>query len=154
VRLLVQLDVGEGQPRRLGGPLHPLAAAQHRTDAGQHLVEAEGLGDVVVAAQGQPGHLVLGRISCGEEQDGGVGAVLAQPPDDAEPVEAGHHHVEHQQVGAELLGEGERLLAIGRGGHLEAGVAQARRQQFADVRLVVDHEQPGLGLLSARGRRG
>ena len=47
-------------------------------------------------------------------------AGLAQPADDAEAVEARHHHVEHQQVGAERVGQRQRLLPVGRGGHLEA----------------------------------
>jgi hypothetical protein len=73
-----------------------------------------------------------------------VPARLAHPPDDAESVQAGHHHVEDQQVRTERLGEGKRLLAVGGRGHLEARVAQARGEQLADVRLVVDHEQPCL----------
>ncbi len=49
---------------------HRLGAAQHGTDAGHHLVEAEGLGHIVVAADGQAGDLVVGVIPCGEEDDG------------------------------------------------------------------------------------
>src|SRR3712207_7328064 len=51
----------------------------------------------------QTGHLVLGGVPRGEEEDRGVRAVLPQPADHAEAVEPGHHHVQHQQVGAELL---------------------------------------------------
>jgi hypothetical protein len=55
VALLVELDVGERQPGRLRrGLMRACGAPQDRTDAGDHLVEAERLGDVVVAAQGQP----------------------------------------------------------------------------------------------------
>ena len=70
---------------------------------------------------------------------------LPQPADDAEAVQARHHHVEHQQVGAERVGQREGLLPVGRRGHLEARVAQAGREQLADVGLVVHDEQPGLG---------
>ena len=38
-----------------------------------------------------------------------------------------------------------RLVAVHGGRHLEAGEAQAGRQQLDDVGLVVDHQQPGLG---------
>ena len=42
--------------------------AQDGLDAGHHLLEAEGLGDVVVAAEGQAPDLVLGGVAGGEEQ--------------------------------------------------------------------------------------
>ena len=121
------------------------AAAQHRADPGEHLLEAERLGDVVVAAEGEAGDLVLGGVAGGEEQHGRVPARCAQPPDDVEAVQVRHHHVEHDQVGAERVGQGERLLAVGGRGDLEAGEAQAGREQLEDVGLVVDDEQPGLG---------
>jgi hypothetical protein len=73
-----------------------------------------------------------------------VPAGLPQPADDAEPVQSRHHHVEDQQIGAEGLRERQRLLAVRGGGDLEPGVAQAGRQQLADVRLVVDDEEPRL----------
>ena len=44
------------------------AAPQHRPDPGEDLVEAERLGHVVVAAQRQPGDLVLRGVARGEEQ--------------------------------------------------------------------------------------
>ena len=47
-------------------------AAQDRLDAGDDLVEAERLGDVVVAADREAGDLVLGVVLGGEEQDGAV----------------------------------------------------------------------------------
>jgi hypothetical protein len=42
------------------------------------------------------------------------------------------------------LGGLHGLGARGRGDHVEARVAQAGRQQFQDVRLVLDDEQPGV----------
>jgi hypothetical protein len=45
-------------------------AAQDRLDARDDLVEAERLGDVVVAADGEAGDLVLGVVLRGEEEDG------------------------------------------------------------------------------------
>src|SRR3712207_7669600 len=46
-------------------------AAQDRLDASDDLVEAERLRDVVVAADGEAGDLVLGVVFRGEEQDRG-----------------------------------------------------------------------------------
>src|SRR6266540_7312276 len=49
----------------------------------------------------------------------------------------------------------QRLEAAGRRGDLEAGVAQARREQLQDVGLVLDHQEPRLRLPLPvrRGRR-
>jgi hypothetical protein len=61
VRVGVELDVGERDPRALclaAGPL--VDAAEHRLDARDHLGEAERLGDVVVAAERQTMDLVFG----------------------------------------------------------------------------------------------
>ena len=49
-----------------------LGAAEDGPDPGHDLVEAEGLGDVVVAADGEAGDLVLGVVLRGQEQDGEV----------------------------------------------------------------------------------
>jgi hypothetical protein len=40
-----------------------------------------------------------------------------------------------------LLGELQRLRPVRRRHHVEAGEAQARRQQLADVRLIVHDQQ-------------
>jgi hypothetical protein len=50
------------------------------------------------------------------------------------------------------LGGAQRLEAAGGAGDLEPGEAQARREEFQDVRLVLDHQQPGLRALPL-GRR-
>ena len=51
VRVLVQLEVGEDQPALVGRLA--AGAAQDRPDPGHDLLQAERLGDVVVAADGQ-----------------------------------------------------------------------------------------------------
>ena len=116
-------------------------AAQDRADPGDDLLQAERLGDVVVAADGQALDLVGGVVARGEEQHGDVLALLAQPAGDGEPVHVGEHHVEHHEVGLDLAGEAQRGAAVGGREHLEAGEPQGGREQLADVRLVVDDEQ-------------
>src|SRR6185437_1111583 len=82
VAVLVQLDVGEGEHRadRLAGA----GPAQHGPDPGGQFLQAEGLGQVVIAAQGQAGHLVGLGVTGGEEDHRHPAAVPAQPPHDVE----------------------------------------------------------------------
>src|SRR6266511_1394455 len=148
VALFVQLQVGDPQPDR-GRRRHPCAgAAEHRPDAGEHLLEAERLGDVVVAADRQPGHLVLGGVPRRQEQHRGSRAARPEPAGHVEAVQVGQHHVEDDQVRAVSLGGLQGLEAARGGCDLEAGEPQAGRQQLQDVGLVLDHQQPGLRLLT------
>ena len=77
-------------------------AAHERPQPGHDLLEAERLGDVVVAAGRQPGHPVLDGVAGGEEQDRDVLAVGAQLRQHGEPVEVGQHDVEDDGVGPEV----------------------------------------------------
>ena len=68
---------------------------------------------------------------------------VPEPARDREAVEVGQHHVEHDQVGPELV---DRQLGSpsGRDLHrLEALVAQGGRDRVRDRRLVVDDEDAG-----------
>ena len=119
-------------------------AAQDDSQPGDDLFQAERLGDVVVAAEGQPGDLVLQRITGGKEQRGRVDAVGAQSAQHPETVHTGHHHVEDHRVRLDFAGQIERRCAISRGVDLEALKFEADRQQFDDGVLVVDDENPCL----------
>ena len=67
VGVLVHLDVGETQdPAVLVLGSHPTQDGVH---PGHDLGEGERLGHVVVAADGEAGHLVLDGVAGGEEQD-------------------------------------------------------------------------------------
>ena len=81
------------------GALAGGGAAQHRLGAGDQLVEAERLLQVVVTAEGEPADLVLGGVAGGEEQHRRAVAVGAQPAAHLEAVEVGHHHVEEDEIG-------------------------------------------------------
>ena len=102
VRALVHLDVGEAQDAVVLGLVPD--AAQDGVDPGDDLGQGERLGHVVVAADGQAGHLVLDGVAGGEEEDGHPDPVGPQPPGHLEPVEVGQHDVEDDQVGRVLLG--------------------------------------------------
>ena len=72
---------------------------------------------------------------------------VTQPPRDREAVEVGEHHVEHDQVGPELV---DRQLGGSAGAdlhRLEALVAEGGRDGVRDRGLVVDDEH-------LRGARG
>jgi len=68
---------------------------------------------------------------------------------DGEAVHVREHDVEHHEIGLEVAHELPRAVAVGCRVHLEAGEAQGCGQQLADVRLVVDDDEPGL---RGRGR--
>ena len=74
-------------------------AAQHRVDPQHQLARAERLGDVVVGAQLEPDDPVGLRRPSAVSMITGTSLVLAQPAADLEPVDAGQHQVEHDQVG-------------------------------------------------------
>ncbi len=138
--LVVHLQVREREhvvlPDRHG-------AAQHGVDPGHELVEAEGLGHVVVAAGGEAPDLVLGAVAGGEEQHGRPVAPGPQPPAHLRAVDVGQHDVQQHQVVAAPLGQRHGVAPGGGGLHGEALEAKRGAEQVRDVRLVVDHEDPG-----------
>ena len=75
-------------------------------------------------------------------------------------VDAGHHDVEHDDIGCELAGSLDRMRPVRGGLHFPALVAQRHLQQVAEGRLVVDDEradrgsvEPGeAGLVRGSGR--
>ena len=75
--------------------------AQDGPDARHELLDAERLGDVVVA-HAQPLDLVLGGVAGGEEDDRHLLALMAEPAADLEAVEVGKHDVEHDEMGRKV----------------------------------------------------
>ena len=136
--VVVELEVAEAEDALAAARV--AEAPQDRADAGEQLLDREGLGDVVVAAEGEAADLVLGRVAGGEEEDRGLVGALAHPPGDLEAVEVGQHHVEQDEVGPELADRAERRLPVGRRLDLVVVEAQGDREDIGDVRLVVDDE--------------
>ena len=77
-----------------GGAAPADEAAQPRDD----LLEAERLGDVVVAARRDAGDAVLDGVLGGEEKDGHIGVGPAHPPQHLEAVDVREHDVEEHDV--------------------------------------------------------
>jgi len=119
-------------------------AAQHRAYAGDELLQAERLGHVVVAADGEAFDLLLRRVACGQEHDRHVMAVGAEPLDHREAVAVGEHDIEHHEVGAERLRRPERFGAIARDLHAEPLVPEGGRDEIRYVGFVVDNEDAGI----------
>ena len=136
--LVVEAEVGAGERGPVAG--RP-GAAEHGLDAGDQLLEAERLDEVVVAP-GEAPHGVLGAVAGGEEDDGGAPVLLAPAAADLEAVEVGQHDVEDDEVGVDLGDGGHGVPARGHGVDVEAGVAQRRFQHAAEVVLVVDQQEP------------
>lgn len=87
-------------------------AAQQRLHANDQLGHVEGLLQVVVAAQLEAGHQVVGRRAGGQEQDRDLRIHLPDRAGQGETIHPGHHHVEHENVGFGLPEGVERRRAV------------------------------------------
>src|SRR5258708_7184541 len=83
-------------------------AAQERLDARDELVVVEGLAHVVVRADAQADDAIRRIALRGDEEDRHV-RLLAELEAQADAVDAGHHHVEAYEVGAEAVEDLEGL---------------------------------------------
>ena len=143
VGLVVHLEVGEdaaGRCRPRPGP----RPAQHGVDAGHQLVEAEGLGHVVVAAGGEPAHLVLGGVAGRQEQH-------------RRPVALGPHAAGTPRCPStsgsmtsrrtrSWRPRSARVMAsppVAATSTANPSKRRAAPEQVGDVGLVVDHQDPG-----------
>ena len=140
--LEVDLDVVELEDP--GAGLGARRPAEHGAHAGRELVGVERLGDVVVGAEVEALGLVGGR-ALGGQQDDRDRSPLAQLAHDLDAVEVGHDDVEQDDVGADLLGLGEGLLAAACGDDTEALLAEGDRHELRDAWLVVGDEHERLG---------
>ena len=79
-----------------------------------------------------------------EHHDGKMGdaRVAADRIDEGEAVHPRHLEVAHHQVEAGIaLQDRERLLAVGRGHDLAAGMVELRRRELEQDRVVVDNQK-------------
>ena len=70
--------------------------------------------------------------------------VGAQALHDREAVAVGEHHVEHDEVGPELLGRPQRIGSVGSYLDAESFVPQRGCDEVGDGGLVVDDEDSGV----------
>jgi hypothetical protein len=108
--------------------------------AGQQLARVERLAQVVVGADFQADDAVDVLALGGEHDDRGAVVGGAQAAADGQAVLAGHHQVEHDQVGRFAQHQAvERLAVLGQD-DFEAFLGQVAAQQVADARIVIDHQ--------------
>jgi hypothetical protein len=90
----IEFDVAEAE----GGFCARAWSADHGSDAGEQLGEAEGLRDVVVGAAVESFDAVGDGVARGNDDHGDVGAGLSELADEGEAVEAGQVDVEEDEV--------------------------------------------------------
>ncbi|NYI95287.1 hypothetical protein HNR12_001564 [Streptomonospora nanhaiensis] len=111
----------------------------------QEFVDVEGLGDVVVAAVGEPGDALGVGVLGGEEDDAQPGQLPAQDAADLEAVAVGQHDVEDDEVGPAQARGLDRLGGGGGRGRGEAVEVQHGGHHVDDVGFVVHDEDSGSG---------
>ena len=127
------------------------AAAEHGAEAEDEFVGLEGLGEVIVGAGFEAGDAVLGGAAGGEQEDRHVGALGAEGAGEGEAGFAGHHDVEHEQVGLDDAQLVAGFGGVAGGGDAEALLGEVAGEQGAEADVVVDDEDVGV---VAHGLRG
>ena len=129
-----------------GGGVFPLAAAPahpaaERLDPGQQLADREGLGHIIVRADGQAPDLVLLLALGAEDDDADLLVGTADGLAEGEAVHPRQHHIQDggAAVGG-LLQRGQRLLGAAGLEHLHPVAAQVQRDDFADAGLILYHQ--------------
>src|SRR5690606_34604759 len=123
---------GAADPGALPAGGVPPGAAEQRADPGDQRLDRERLGDVVVAAQREPGDGVGGGVPRGEVDDRDVVAPAAQLAADLETADVGEQHVQQDQVRPLLAGAVQSGGAVPRRADREAVEAQGSADEVPD----------------------
>ncbi len=116
-------------------------AAQQRADAGQHLLQVERLGDVIVGAGIEALHLVAPAVAGGQQQHRHGAAGAAPRLQHRNAVQLGQPDIQDDGVIGLGLAEVVSLLAVeGAIDHI-AGVGQRRRELAVEVGIILDDEE-------------
>ena len=83
---------------------------------------------------------------------------VSQPAAHLQTVDAGQHHVEHDEIGPPHVGEPQRGMPVSRVPGLHARVPEVVDHDLRDRRIVVDHEntrrhRPSVERLSSSSRK-
>ena len=129
-------------------------AAREGPEAGEQLVEGEGLRQVVVGARIEPADTILDRVTRRQHQHRRPDTVLPEPAADVEAVDARQHHVEDDRVVVDGLRHPESgLPAVRHVGRVPL-LAQPAAQQLTELLLVLDHEHAHASIVARRMRAG
>jgi hypothetical protein len=105
---------------------------------GQQFTRVEGLAQVVVGADFEADDAVHVLALGGQHDDRRAVVGRAQAAADREPIFAGHHEVEHDQVDRVAQQDAVQRLAILGHDDFESFLGEVAAQQVADARVVVD----------------
>ena len=118
-------------------------AAEHRVDAGQHLLHLKGLDDIVVGAPLQPGHLVLGLPLGGEHDHRGL-VVLPDLLEHRPAVHYRQHDVQQHQLRVEGAEQLHPLAAVPGHRCLKALLLQIEVEKLGNIGVVFHNQDlPG-----------
>ena len=117
----------------------PAGASQDRAHAHHQFARAERFGDVIICPQFQADELVR-LLDAGREHDDGHIAFMSQGTAKVQPVHAGQHQVQHDQV--RLLGARQRqpLQPVPGGDDIKTGGVQIVAADLDDLGFVIDDE--------------
>ncbi len=115
---------------------HGLRALQRHADPCEQLLNRKRLGQVIVGAGIEPGHLVHHGIARGDHYHRHI-LVLADAPQDLHAVELRQQHIEQNQIVVALQRQVHGGAAIGGVFHLVALVLQLERHKAGDFLLVL-----------------
>ncbi|EEF23253.1 conserved hypothetical protein, partial [Ricinus communis] len=120
------------------------AQFEMHADAREHLVDAQRLGHVIDTARGKPFDAVFMARQRGHEDHGDIARafVTLEPPAGFEAVDAGHLHVEQNQIGLRERRAFERLHTVERNQHADAARLETV-DDHADIggRIVDDQDR-------------
>ena len=134
-------EIGHDQLGAGTGPRHA-GPAQQPAQPGDDLLQAERLGDVVVAARRDAAHPVLHGVPGGEEQHADMRQDPPHPAQYLKSVEIRQHDVQQDRVRLELACRPDGAAAVRGRPDLPALVAQHAGEQLGQAGLVVDDEHP------------
>jgi hypothetical protein len=128
-------------------------AAQHRTHAGQHLVEIEWLDDVVIRAGIEACNPLLNLIARREDDDGRGAAALAHGTQDVETVALREPEIQNHQIENRILQGRIRALPIGDPIDGIVTLPQGSLQPLRNHSVVFNEQHAQVSVPEVQGRR-
>ena len=112
---------------------------EHSAHACYQLLDAEGLGYVVVGAQLQPAHFVaLFQLGC--KHDDRRIRLLREEPHEVVAAHFRHHQVKEDEVGLFEARHMERVAPVGRFNHAVALALEVEAHHFAKIGFIVNYK--------------
>jgi len=115
---------------------------QDGADARQKFPRAERFAQIIIRPDFQPDHPVNLIGFCGQHQDSGT-CLRAQAAADGQPIFAGQHEIENDQVGLALSKQGIHFARIHGLGDLQPFAGQVFGHKPPDIGIVINYENVG-----------